>query len=458
MIRLSLCLIARNEEQLLPGCLASVASAVDEMVVVDTGSSDATATIARAAGARVIETPWEDDFSGPRNLALSCATGDFVLVVDADERLTPGSGERLRAALELGQLDCGLVRLHNASHVDADPAAVVSGRSRLGTPILLPRVLRRAPELRYTGIVHESVSDWVSATGARLVPLEVDLVHLGALPDLRAQRHKVARNLQLLQRRCALEPQNITPLAYLALELIGQGDRAAAAEAVQRGWALLPQQPVDRSVLRLAVAMAIVSIEAGAPDPALEAIDLAERKEGPEPDLHHLRGRALLELARRSAPEDRLCLLSQAQVSFRAALSFAGRQGLRQYVAGASSWASWIGLGEVLLATDRPVEARQAFDRALVDSPDHPGARLGVAESLLDTGQPAQALSFLEPLLDQAPDGWLLAASAAKALGAVEDARFLLVQARKRLVPGFRAPHRAERLAAITAELGSPVR
>lgn len=91
MATISLCIIVRDEETMLPACLASVAGVVDEIVLVDTGSRDGTLALARAAGARVFEQPWSDDFSAPRNLAIAESRGDWVLVLDADERLTRGA-------------------------------------------------------------------------------------------------------------------------------------------------------------------------------------------------------------------------------------------------------------------------------------------------------------------------------------------------------------------------------
>lgn len=88
------CIIARNEEQRLPAALASVAFC-DEVVVVDSGSRDRTVELARAAGARVIEHPWRG-FGAQRNVAIDRAAGDWVLEIDADERVTP----ELRAEIE----------------------------------------------------------------------------------------------------------------------------------------------------------------------------------------------------------------------------------------------------------------------------------------------------------------------------------------------------------------------
>ncbi|MGV3614796.1 MAG: glycosyltransferase family 2 protein [Fimbriimonas sp.] len=83
----SACLIVKNEERTLERCLASLAGAVDEIVVVDTGSTDGTVGIARKFGAKLLDFVWKDDFSAARNAALENATGDWILSIDADEWL-----------------------------------------------------------------------------------------------------------------------------------------------------------------------------------------------------------------------------------------------------------------------------------------------------------------------------------------------------------------------------------
>ena len=91
------CIIARDEEQRLPAALASVAFC-DEVVVVDSGSSDRTVELAQSAGARVIEHPWQG-FGAQRNVALDGATGDWILEIDADERITPPLRREIEAFL-----------------------------------------------------------------------------------------------------------------------------------------------------------------------------------------------------------------------------------------------------------------------------------------------------------------------------------------------------------------------
>ncbi|HUS99201.1 MAG TPA: glycosyltransferase, partial [Candidatus Thermoplasmatota archaeon] len=89
-LRLSLCMIARNEETQIGKAMKSVDGIVDEIIVVDTGSSDRTKEIVKEFGGKVIETKWEDDFSKARNLGIREATCDYILVMDADEFISPG--------------------------------------------------------------------------------------------------------------------------------------------------------------------------------------------------------------------------------------------------------------------------------------------------------------------------------------------------------------------------------
>lgn len=448
MARISLCVIARDEEQLLLGCLASAVGAVDEVVVVDTGSRDRTPQIARAAGARLVESPWADDFSAPRNEAARFATGDFLLQLDADERLLPGAAEALRAAVQSPGIDAWTLRLHNAARVDASPEAVRQGRERLGPAVALPRLMRRTPDLCWRGIVHESISDWLASRGMRLGRSDADILHLGYADDLRAGRGKEGRNLALLRRRCAQEPDNVTPFGYLALELIAAGDTGEAAEVAEAGWALVPRQAADRSLLRIAVARGQVALREERAQAVLEAVEIGLGRDGPQPDLHHLAGQARALLSARDGP-DRQLHLAGAAAAFEEALRFEGSDGLRQYLAGASSWASWNGLAGVRLAEGRHAEALRCFERALLSHPGDRDARLGLAEVTVRRGDAQGALVVLEPLLDERPDGWVLAAMAARALGAHRDAEELLGRASDRLCRGFAAPHRAIYLPAL---------
>src|SRR5436190_22371274 len=94
--KLSLCMIVKNESKHLANCLESVDGVVDEIIIVDTGSTDNTIEIAEKYGAKVFHYKWHDDFGAARNEALKYASGDWVLVLDADEVLSDESKDKIR--------------------------------------------------------------------------------------------------------------------------------------------------------------------------------------------------------------------------------------------------------------------------------------------------------------------------------------------------------------------------
>jgi glycosyltransferase involved in cell wall biosynthesis len=184
MPSVALCVIARDESARIARLLDSVAGLVDEAVVADTGSRDDTVAIARAHGARVIEVPWNQDFSGARNACLKAAAADWHLVLDADEWLVAG-GEWLHR-LRTGQVGGGFVGRVELHNLDENARRVAAERlSRL-----LPGTLR------YAGRVHEQP---VHRLPLRDVPLQV--AHDGYTAA--AMAAKRGRNRALLQRATA---------------------------------------------------------------------------------------------------------------------------------------------------------------------------------------------------------------------------------------------------------------
>ncbi|MBL8949548.1 MAG: glycosyltransferase family 2 protein [Myxococcaceae bacterium] len=425
-MRLSACLMVRDEERWLPGCLASLTGVADEVIVVDTGSRDATVSLARAAGARVEHLAWADDFSAPRNRAVALATGDWVLQIDADERLALQSGASLRAALEAGGFEAGLVRLHNAATLDAAPDEVLSGAKRLDEPQWLPRVFRRGPALQWQGVVHENVDAWLAATHEPPRGLDVDLVHFGAAAALKAERHKGERNIRLLTARCAADPDDAQAAGYLALELFERGDTEAADRTVEASWARLQRWPASRSVLRLAAARALLALQRRDFERMLATTTEALARGGPHPDLLFLEGRAhelCAELRAGAVPE-----LQRAAEAYQAALALAGRGDWRLSFQGVSAPGCAVRCATAQLASGALEAAQATLDSA---------GRLPVegvmlkAELALARGRANDALALLMPVMGaRAPaDAWLLAAAAAQALGAAADARVFFERA-----------------------------
>lgn len=458
MTTVSLCVIVRDEAEHLERCLASVRGAVDQAVVVDTGSVDRSVEVARAAGALVLTRPWDDDFAAPRNLAARHATGDWVLVLDADERLAAGAGPALRQAAARGGFDVGMVRLHNAARPGDPEAAVLSGAARRGPTMLLPRLLRRTPDLAWTGAIHENVSEWMLRGHRARALVPVDLVHYGYVHDPALARRKRERNLALLRRCVERDPDDLTPYGYLALELLDAGRDPEAAEVAEAGWSRLDRQPPYRCFARIAVARAVLALRRADGAGAIEAARVGEGRNGGHPDFDYLRAVGLEIEAMRAggASEAGARLLAEAEAAQLEALRRLREEGPFEYLGAASEARALVQLGVVRYLRRRPAEALRAYGEALKVEPDGAAARVGAAEVLVDLGEPGKALGAVEPALGAQPDGWLVAACAAERLGARADARAFLAKARERLGVGFQHAHRGIRLAQLERALADP--
>ncbi len=206
---LSAALIARDEEQFLDGCLRSIAPAVDEIVVVDTGSIDATRDIARRHGARLLERRWDGDFSAARNHALDACRGRWILYIDADERLSLDGD--LRAVL--------------AAAGDEVVAATVDFRPTLrSTRYLEHRLFLNRPDVRFRGVIHETMLPDVLRLfdqGGRVVRAPASIDHLGYEGDLTA-KHR--RDRPLLRRQAAIDPGRTYLWFQLGLVEAGLGN------------------------------------------------------------------------------------------------------------------------------------------------------------------------------------------------------------------------------------------
>lgn len=454
-MRLSLCMIARNEAEMLGDCLKSVQGIVDEIVLVDTGSTDDTIAIAKSFGAIVVERPWDDDFAAPRNEALKHATGDYVLQLDADERLASTAAKTLRRVVNRGDFDLAVIPLHNANARDALEAQVLGGHARMGEPIYLPRLFRRSEGMEYRGVIHESVAEWFAERKGKLTSLPVDIVHLGALKEVVTSRNKDDRNQRLLRKRIASDPTNIVPYGYLALELLNNGAVDEAGPVIEAGWAHAANQPKFRSVQRLAVARAVYALSAGEPQVVVDTAHEAEAQEALGPDLLHLKGCALELLALRADATDRKGLLELALAAQDAAAAFADKAVTERLVGGATSWATQRRRAGLLLQLGRARLAMTAAQSALSQIPDDLETQLLLAEAILESGEAGRALRQLETLLGTNPDGWLLAGAAALAAGARNDAKLFLSQAHQRLPQGFVSVHRRLRFADMARALAA---
>jgi len=200
MPTLSLCLIARDEEANLAQCLDSACDLADEIVVVDTGSNDRTVEIAESFGAKVVEMSWEDDFAAARNRALAKASGDWVFMIDADERLVPESRPLIRDLIA-GTSAAGVnVCIKNV--LDGDP--LFEDRKNW-----FVRLFRQAPGVRFEGRVHEQILPSIRRSGGALLDRSgIVIAHYGYSEPTSRREERRARNLRLLRLEAAERPKD----------------------------------------------------------------------------------------------------------------------------------------------------------------------------------------------------------------------------------------------------------
>jgi len=195
----SLAMIVKNEEENLPACLATAADLVDEVIVVDTGSTDRTKEVATRLGARVFDFTWVESFAAARNAALSHATGDWIFWLDADDRLDEQNRAKLRALF--AQLKDENVAYGMKCHCFPDP------ESSTATIVDHVRLFRNLPEIRWKYRVHEQILPAVRHSGGNALASDVVIHHVGyENPNLRVSKEQ--RNLRLLLMDHAEEPND----------------------------------------------------------------------------------------------------------------------------------------------------------------------------------------------------------------------------------------------------------
>lgn len=223
--RLSACIIAKNEAKNLPRCMESLLDIVDEIVVLDTGSTDRTVAIAIEFGAVVGATAWQNDFAAARNAALDLSTGDWVLWIDADEELTRDSFPAIRRALcrpHFGGFDLEIVNLVDETD---DGAQILHYPTRL---------FRRLPEVRFTGAIHEQIQPSLAALGLPWARLEgARLLHHGYRPSALADGKKLERTRTMLEDAVRQNPGDGFQWFNLANANLTEKRHPEAAEAAE---------------------------------------------------------------------------------------------------------------------------------------------------------------------------------------------------------------------------------
>jgi tetratricopeptide (TPR) repeat protein len=223
---ISVCMILRNEEDALGKCLESVRGLADEIIVVDTGSTDRTMEIAREAGAQVLQRDWDDDFSAARNVSLAHAGCDWILCLDADETLDQSARAAVRELLR--QSDAMAYYLVFCSSVEGGGAGDV-------VKSLHPRLFRNHQNLRFEGRIHEEIVQSVQKAGGTIRNSGIEISHSGYQAEVFQNREKFERNIRILNKDIIDRPAFGMNWFYLGENYSLQHQWAEAIEAYLRG-------------------------------------------------------------------------------------------------------------------------------------------------------------------------------------------------------------------------------
>lgn len=343
---ISATLIVRDEERHLPACLASLRGFADEVIIVDTGSRDRTLEIARQAGVRLFEHPWRDDFSEARNVAIEHARGDWLLYIDADERVRPADMEALKASLSDPSVLCGTVRFHPLTG---------------STAYREYRLLRRRPDVRFQGAVHESfLTDlWraIRRENGRIVEVDVTMDHVGYDGD---QSHKLERNRTLLEKQVIDTPERVFLWWHLGCVYRDLGQAGAAHAAWRRGTELAFQQQGGHAEDALCF-IELAKSEAESGEAALDWIAKGLSLRPENLMLQWLKGRALMETSPNEAAAIFAALAAIDPDDLVAETAYDRR------ILGAGAWAD---LGYLAFGLADYARAAEAYAAASAQAPD----------------------------------------------------------------------------------------
>ena len=220
-MKLSLCIICKNEEQRIERCINSVKNYVDEMIVVDTGSTDKTIDIVKKLGAKVFEIEWEDDFSKARNYAISKAKGNWIIFLDADEYVIEEDRKYIRNYVieAINKNSEGIM----VEMINVDSEKVQS----IFRPV---RIFKRSPKIQYTGKIHELVLKEGKQMKLLNFKEPLRLKHDGYSDEVKNEKNKINRNLGMLLKEYEFNKESGNICYYLMETYYADGKLQEAYE------------------------------------------------------------------------------------------------------------------------------------------------------------------------------------------------------------------------------------
>lgn len=437
---ISLCMVVKDEAEYMADCLKHISPWVSQLIVVDTGSSDNTPSIAEQCGARVFSFPWKNDFSAARNFSLQQANAPWILVLDADERLAQRDAEKLASLLRSASVPAAFSFLQrnylNGSGQltwnqswQANTHEYDEGEGFAGhIDIEVARLFPNDSSVRFTGCVHEGVEASLAASGIPLKRSGLVLHHYGQVRDSKRMRSKMQLYLQLGMDKLDQDPASAR--AHFELGIQHQALNQYA-EAI----------PHFVTAAKLDGSFAIAELYAGICHSRLEQYVQARR--------HLEKAREMLPLSAELECELGLLELKQGrgqtaatwfekillrQPRHVASLGYLGAIRTSQGKIGEgiallekaleidpAHADSWVNLGSAFQQSRQPERARHCYERALELKPDDAGIVRGLALVSAGTGRLAESAALLERAANAWPEDQVVRTYWAAALAASGD-------------------------------------
>lgn len=370
---ISLCMIVKNEEKYLAQCLESVKSVVDEIVIVDTGSSDKTKEIAASFGAKLYDFEWNDDFSAARNFAKSKTTMNWVLQLDADEYFEPTEAQKINQAVQNSLHQALSIRIVNLKTKDT--------ASSTHTNI---RLFRNSDDISYEYSIHEqpyykgeAIEDFEHS--------DIFLMHLGYIKEIVDEKDKRNRNLRLLNNELKKRPHDKFIVLNIASEYLATGDFQRAIYYYQKA----TNNGTNTSLLqKVILKMVIAYEESGRNEEALLLLRKGQNLFPKYTDLVFLEAEILQKKTQEKQAEDLFnACLTMGEVKG----DFVSRKGI-------STSLPLVKLGYLAMKNRHLTTAVDYFSRALKEDKYNDVAAIGLFGILKYTGEQESAISFITTL------------------------------------------------------------
>lgn len=377
-IRLSLCMIVRNNAKFIIECLSSILPYVDEIIVVDTGSTDNTAELAQSLGARVYHFPWCDSFSAARNESLKYARGEWIFWMDSDDVISPECGLKLRS-LAYQEHPENLMGFFMQVHC----LGAGSEGYRDVTIVDHVKLFRNRPELRFEFRMHEQIICSIRRLGGDIEWTDVFVTHANYDHTPDGQKLKLERDLKLLQLDDAENPNHTFILFNLGMTYEAS-DPAKAVSYLERS---ISAAGPGESHLRKAYAyLASAHARLHDSDQVLAACQQGLEQFPLDPELRYRRANLLVDLGR----------LDEAATAYLHLLEIHEDRHITSIAQGLDSHAARTQLANTYVALGKPDTALVHWKQVVQAVPwFRPGWR-GYIDTLLKLGQYQQAADLVQ--------------------------------------------------------------